>query len=193
LGLPLLAQGDIRPYPVFNRAVNRLGVQTGAAAVASTIVAETRVMRDATLGSLAQVSAALRLPVGTYATCLTESLPAGFLLCDGSSRSRTDEAALFAVLGNSWGDGDGDSHFNRPVFPSRSFPVTTGGTALTIPVSRPVVDAQENPTLMQDPPLLNHEGGFSIDPTGRAHYGRRPPPAERQQLRIDTLPPLLMP
>jgi microcystin-dependent protein len=40
--------------------------------------------------------------------------PAGFLLCDGSAISRSSHAALFAVLGTTWGAGDGSSTFNLP-------------------------------------------------------------------------------
>ena len=40
--------------------------------------------------------------------------PAGFLLCDGSAVNRTTYAALFAVLGTTWGGGDGVNTFNLP-------------------------------------------------------------------------------
>ncbi len=39
---------------------------------------------------------------------------AGFLLCDGSAISRTDYAGLFAVIGETFGVGDGTSTFNVP-------------------------------------------------------------------------------
>jgi microcystin-dependent protein len=40
--------------------------------------------------------------------------PAGWLLCDGSSVSRTQYAALFAAIGTSAGAGDGSGTFNLP-------------------------------------------------------------------------------
>lgn len=47
--------------------------------------------------------------------------PAGYLYCNGQAVSRTTYAALYAVIGNRWGAGDGWSTFNLPdmrgVFP----------------------------------------------------------------------------
>ena len=42
------------------------------------------------------------------------NIPAGYLLCDGSAVSRTDYAALFAVIGTLFGVGDGSTTFNLP-------------------------------------------------------------------------------
>lgn len=40
--------------------------------------------------------------------------PAGFLLCDGSAVSRTTYADLFALIGTTYGAGDGSTTFNVP-------------------------------------------------------------------------------
>ena len=40
--------------------------------------------------------------------------PDGWLICDGSAVSRTTYAALFAVIGTTYGEGDGNSTFNLP-------------------------------------------------------------------------------
>ena len=40
--------------------------------------------------------------------------PAGWLICDGSAISREDYAALFAVIGITYGAGDGSTTFNLP-------------------------------------------------------------------------------
>jgi microcystin-dependent protein len=40
--------------------------------------------------------------------------PAGWLLCDGTAISRTTYAALFAVIGTTYGAGDGSTTFNVP-------------------------------------------------------------------------------
>jgi microcystin-dependent protein len=42
------------------------------------------------------------------------SAPAGYLLCDGSAVSRTTYAALFTVIGTTYGVGDGSTTFNVP-------------------------------------------------------------------------------
>jgi microcystin-dependent protein len=44
----------------------------------------------------------------------TGSAPTGWLLCDGSAVSRTSFAALFAVIGTTFGTGDGSTTFNIP-------------------------------------------------------------------------------
>lgn len=40
--------------------------------------------------------------------------PTGFLMCDGSAVSGTTYAALFAVIGSTFGAGDGSTTFNVP-------------------------------------------------------------------------------
>jgi microcystin-dependent protein len=42
------------------------------------------------------------------------TLPNGWLLCDGSAVSRTDYADLYAVIGDTYGNGDGSTTFNVP-------------------------------------------------------------------------------
>jgi microcystin-dependent protein len=40
--------------------------------------------------------------------------PSGFLECDGTAVSRSTYAALFAVVGTTYGIGDGSTTFNVP-------------------------------------------------------------------------------
>ena len=40
--------------------------------------------------------------------------PAGFLMCDGSAVSRTSYSVLFALIGTTYGVGDGNTTFNLP-------------------------------------------------------------------------------
>ena len=57
--------------------------------------------------------------------------PTGWLICDGSAVSRTTYAKLFAVIGTTYGAGDGSTTFNLPDFRGR-VPVGVGtGTAST--------------------------------------------------------------
>jgi microcystin-dependent protein len=44
----------------------------------------------------------------------TSVAPAGWLLCNGQAVSRTTYAALFAVIGTTWGVGDNSTTFNLP-------------------------------------------------------------------------------
>ena len=56
-------------------------------------------------------------PVGViveYPTTDTAKLPTGYMFCDGSAISRTEYAELFALIGTSFGAGDGSTTFNLP-------------------------------------------------------------------------------
>ena len=54
-------------------------------------------------------------PVGMIASFGMASAPTGWIICDGAAVSRTvTYDALFAVIGTTWGTGDGSSTFNLP-------------------------------------------------------------------------------
>ena len=53
-------------------------------------------------------------PVGTINAYGGSSAPSGWLLCQGQAISRTEYASLFAVIGTSFGSGDGSTTFNIP-------------------------------------------------------------------------------
>ena len=55
-----------------------------------------------------------RSPTGTIITFVKNTAPAGYLKCNGSAISRTAYAALFAVIGTTFGTGDGSTTFNLP-------------------------------------------------------------------------------
>lgn len=65
-------------------------------------------------------SATTNTPAGTIASFGGGSAPTGWLLCDGSAVSRTTYAALFAVIGTTFGTGDGSTTFNVPDLRDRS-------------------------------------------------------------------------
>lgn len=64
--------------------------------------------------AFADASAAAGVPAGTVLPFAAETPPEGFLECDGSAVSRAAFAALFAVLGERFGRGDGATTFNLP-------------------------------------------------------------------------------
>ncbi|WP_412468125.1 phage tail protein [Pedobacter sp. KLB.chiD] len=69
-------------------------------------------------------------PAGSYKLSAANSMT-GYLLCDGSAVSRTTYAALYAVIGTTFGAGDGSSTFNLPDFRGRVFGGVGSGTGLT--------------------------------------------------------------
>lgn len=66
------------------------------------------------------------VPSGGLMMWPTASAPVGWLLCNGTAVSRTTYATLFAVLGTTFGSGDGSTTFNLPNYTNRA-PVGAGG------------------------------------------------------------------
>ena len=56
----------------------------------------------------------ISVPTGCVQAFAGQNTPTGWLLCDGSAVSRTDYADLYAVIGDTYGAGDGVDTFNLP-------------------------------------------------------------------------------
>lgn len=54
------------------------------------------------------------VPIGTIVEWTTDTIPSGYLLCDGSAISRTGYKDLFNKIGTTYGSGDGLTTFNLP-------------------------------------------------------------------------------
>ncbi len=54
------------------------------------------------------------MPSGSLMPYAGSSAPTGYLLCDGAAISRSTYSALFALVGTTYGSGDGSSTFNIP-------------------------------------------------------------------------------
>lgn len=68
--------------------------------------------------------------VGTVQMYAGTTAPNGWLKCDGSAVSRTTYAKLFAVIGTTYGAGDGSTTFNLPNFCGRT-PIGVGESNAT--------------------------------------------------------------
>ena len=68
-------------------------------------------------------------PVGAFLFHGGPTAPANFLACDGSAVSRATYSALFAVIGETYGAGDGSTTFNLPSADDGEFFRATGGNA----------------------------------------------------------------
>ena len=82
----------------------RTMVQLATGATDEALVTCTEVLSDV---------AALKL-TGQIITYAGTTAPSGYLACDGSAVSRTTYANLFAVIGTTYGEGDGSTTFNLP-------------------------------------------------------------------------------
>ena len=67
----------------------------------------------------AEAAIANALPVGTLLPSFASSMD-GYLLCNGAAVSRTTYADLFALLGTSFGTGNGSTTFNLPDFRNKT-------------------------------------------------------------------------
>jgi microcystin-dependent protein len=54
------------------------------------------------------------IPTATIVPWSTSSVPTGFLECNGAAVSRSTYSALFAIVGTTYGAGDGATTFNVP-------------------------------------------------------------------------------
>lgn len=71
------------------------------------------------------------IPKGTMWNYAGDTAPTGWLFCDGSAISRTTYADLFAVIGTTYGVGDGSTTFNLPDSRGRALIGVGTGSGLT--------------------------------------------------------------
>lgn len=81
---------------------------------------------------LAQECTGVNLPIGTVIPFAGASVPSGYLLCDGAAIDRTAYAALFSVIGEEFGAGNGTTTFNLPDIRGRTVIGVGQGTGLSL-------------------------------------------------------------
>ena len=78
---------------------------------------------DGIIDALAKLTSAMQEalahPVGSIVGYGAAAAPAGWTLCDGSAISRSTFSALFAVIGTTYGAGNGSTTFNVPDYRGR--------------------------------------------------------------------------
>lgn len=119
------------------------------------------------------------VPTGGLIMWSTASAPSGFLLCDGSAVSRSTYAALFAIVGTTFGSGDGSTTFNVPNYTNRMPYGTTigatGGSANATLVSHThtasVVDPGHSHTIIDGQVNTRTNPYFNWAGTGGASVG----------------------
>jgi microcystin-dependent protein len=101
------------------------------------------------------------VPVGGIVLWGTTTAPAGYVLCDGAAINRTTYAKLFAVIGTTYGVGNGTTTFNVPNLQGR-FPLgkASAGTGSTLGGTGGAIDhLHSQPTHVHD--LGGHVHGVS--------------------------------
>ena len=90
----------------------------------------------------------------------SDTIPYGYLLCDGSAVSRTTYSELFAAIGTTWGAGDGSTTFNVPQFKDR-FLLGKGTIATTLNTM-----AGEQTHMLSVDEMPNHNHSAAADTQG---------------------------
>lgn len=102
--------------------------------------------------------------------------PQGCLFCDGSAVSRTTYAALFAVIGTTYGEGDGSTTFNIPDLSGRvvigvsnthSIGSTGGEEFVTL-------DLDQMPAHSHEVPQHGHENDIAVKTPVLSHSITQP-------------------
>ena len=92
----------------------KLSFKTAASAAAAETMALSSTGNLTISGLLTDGDGGGSVPPGAIMPYGGATAPTGYVLCDDSAKSRTDFAALFAIIGTSYGTGNGTTTFNVP-------------------------------------------------------------------------------
>jgi microcystin-dependent protein len=106
------------------------------------------------------------LPAGSVMQWLTNTPPANWAVADGSLRSRVTDASLFAIIGTTYGVGDGTTTFALPDLRGR---VPVGKDAGTFGALAGTGGAETHTLTEAQMPLHNHSG--STGDSGTHNHG----------------------
>jgi microcystin-dependent protein len=116
--------------------------------------------------TVAQVAAVNSVVTGSIQMWPTVTAPTGYLLCTGTAISRSTYAALFAVIGTTFGVGDGSTTFNLPNYTNRMpYGTTLGATggsadAIVVSHSHTITDPGHLHSLGYNVPVLSGGAGW---------------------------------
>ena len=125
------------------------------------------------------------IPTATIVPWSSASVPTGFLECNGQAVSRSTYADLFAIVGTTYGAGDGSSTFlvpdlqdNVAVGKSNNKALASTGGANTVTQLETLVGSTANATLStaQLAPHSHPRGGNALTNSPGAGNPGRPPP-----------------
>lgn len=117
------------------------------------------------------------IPTATIVPWTDSSVPSGFLECNGTAVSRTTYSALFAIVGTTYGAGDGSTTFNLPdlqdnvpVGKSNNKALASTGGANTVTSTGNVAGSTANATL-STAQLASHSHSFNVGVNGANSVG----------------------
>ena len=120
------------------------------------------------------------IPTATIVPWTDSSVPSGFLECNGAAVSRTTYSALFAVVGTTYGAGDGSTTFNVPdladnvpVGKSNNKALASTGGANTVTPTGNIAGSTANATLSTSQ-LASHNHNPTLQDPGSPNYTPNP-------------------
>jgi len=122
------------------------------------------------------------IPTATIVPWSDSSIPSGFLECNGAAVSRSTYSALFAIIGTTYGAGDGATTFNVPdlqdnvaVGKSGTKALASTGGANTVTSTGNVGGSTANATLSTGQLASHsHSGGSGSRALGSGNIGNSP-------------------
>ena len=113
------------------------------------------------------------VPPGMLAPYAGKTAPSGWLLCDGSAVSRTTYADLFAVIGTTYGAGNGSTTFTLPDLRGR---VAAGANASNALASRAGADSKQiaRANLPAEKLRIADNGSWIVDTTQFGVHSGKP-------------------
>jgi microcystin-dependent protein len=109
--------------------------------------------------NVAQLASINSVLTGTIQMWPTVTAPSGYLLCTGTAVSRSTYAALFAVIGTTFGVGDGSTTFNLPNYSDR------------LPIGSGTIGALAATGGSKDAVVVSHTHTATVTDPGHAHGG----------------------
>ena len=120
------------------------------------------------------------IPTATIVPWTDSSVPSGFLECNGAAVSRTTYSALFAIVGTTYGAGNGSTTFNVPdladnvpVGKSNNKALASTGGANTVTSTGNVAGSTANATL-STAQLASHNHNTTLKDPGSPNYTPAP-------------------
>lgn len=122
-------------------------------------------------------------PVGEVKVFAGASAPSGYLLCDGAAVSRATYAALYAVVGTTYGVGDGSTTFNLPNLKGR-VPAGRDASQSEFDTLGETGGAKTHTLSLAETPSHNHGGATGNQSATHTHT-----PSGGAYFATSTLPP----